>query len=74
MYVIFTSIYRGSKTQNVDVSVVGVRQDDPPKHSPGSSDLDKPDRLTEKQLKEVSVAVDIFGMETVSDKTGARSS
>ena len=53
-------------------SVVGVGQEDPTKLSPGSSDLEKPDRLTEKQLKEVSVAVDIFGMETVSDGTGGR--
>ena len=53
-------------------SEVGVGQEDPTKLSPGSSNLEKPDRLTEKQLKEVSVAVDIFGMETVSYETGGR--
>ena len=51
---------------------VGVGQEDPTKLSPGSSNMEKPDRLTEKQLKEVSVAVDIFGMETVSYETGGR--
>ena len=65
-------LYRESLTQNVGTSVVGVGQEDPTKLSPDSSNLEKPDRLTEKQLKEVSVAVDIFGMETVSCKTGGR--
>ena len=65
-------LYRESQTQDVGTSVVGVGQEDPTKLSPDSSNLEKPDRLTEKQLKEVSVAVDIFGMETVSCKTGGR--
>ena len=72
MYIHIIYLYRESQTQDVGTSVVGVGQEDPTKLSPGSSNLEKPDRLTEKQLKEVSVAVDIFGMETVSYETGGR--
>ena len=72
VYIHIIYLYRESQTQDVGTSVVGVGQEDPTKLSPGSSNLEKPDRLTEKQLKEVSVAVDIFGMETVSCETGGR--
>ena len=57
--------HRGSQPQNPHL--VGVDQEDPTRSSPGSTDPDKPEPLTEKQLKEVPVAVDVFGMETVSD-------
>ena len=72
VYIHIIYLYRESQTQDVGTSVVDVGQEDPTKLSPGSSNLEKPDRLTEKQLKEVSVAVDIFGMETVSCKTGGK--
>ena len=72
VYIRIIYLYRESQTQDVGTSEVGVGQEDPTKLSPGSSNLEKPDRLTEKQLKEVSVAVDIFGMETVSCETGGR--
>ena len=72
VYIHIIYLYRESQTQDVGTSEVGVGQEDPTKLSPGSSNLEKPDRLTEKQLKEVSVAVDIFGMETVSYETGDR--
>jgi len=65
LHYIILVCHRGSQPQNPHL--VGVDQEDPTRSSPGSTDPDKPEPLTEKQLKEVPVAVDVFGMETVSD-------
>ena len=61
-----TIYHRGSQPPTLEAHMVGVDQEGP-SSSPGSTDPDKPEPLTEKQLKEVPVAVDVFGMETVSD-------